>query len=66
MEGLDASLSEDDGAVSTRLKQIKRWFLSHSQHLNFATILVLASVSLGFLTLLQNWSFNAAMTDIFS
>lgn len=44
IEELDASSPEDDGVVSTHLKQIKRWFLSHSQHLNFFTILVLASV----------------------
>ncbi|XP_027360326.1 vacuole membrane protein KMS1 isoform X2 [Abrus precatorius] len=37
MEELD---SEDKGV----LNQIKCWFLSHSQHLNFLTILVLASV----------------------
>ena len=45
MEELDASSSEDNGIISTRLNQIKRWFLSHSQYLNFFTILVLASVS---------------------
>ncbi|XWS13622.1 hypothetical protein CRYUN_Cryun36dG0053500 [Craigia yunnanensis] len=44
MEELDASSSEDNGAIATHLKQIKRWLLSHSQHLNFFTILVLASV----------------------
>ncbi|XWS39322.1 hypothetical protein CRYUN_Cryun18bG0041700 [Craigia yunnanensis] len=44
MEKLDASSSEDNGVVATHLKQIKRWLLSHSQHLNFFTILVLASV----------------------
>ncbi|XP_061354461.1 vacuole membrane protein KMS1 isoform X2 [Gastrolobium bilobum] len=37
MEELD---SEDKGV----LNQIKCWFLSHTQHLNFLTILVLASV----------------------
>ena len=45
MEELDASSSEDNGIISTHLNQIKRWFLSHSQYLNFFTILVLASVS---------------------
>ncbi|XP_011090736.1 vacuole membrane protein KMS1 [Sesamum indicum] len=40
---LDAS-SDDDGFISARLNQIKRWFLLHAQHLNFFTILVLASV----------------------
>ncbi|KAL8515231.1 hypothetical protein ACS0TY_014082 [Phlomoides rotata] len=44
MEELDASSTEDDGLMSARLNQIKRWFLSHSQYLNFFTILVLASV----------------------
>ncbi|XVE81592.1 hypothetical protein DITRI_Ditri15bG0077100 [Diplodiscus trichospermus] len=44
MEELDASSSEDSGVIATHLKQIKRWLLSHTQHLNFFTILVLASV----------------------
>ncbi|XP_039143721.1 vacuole membrane protein KMS1-like [Dioscorea cayenensis subsp. rotundata] len=43
MEELDTS-SKDDGFVSAFLKRLKRWFLNHSQHLNFFTILVLASV----------------------
>lgn len=45
MGELDASSTEDDGFISARLNQIKRWFLSHAQYLNFVTILVLASVS---------------------
>lgn len=45
MEELDASSSKDNGVIATRLNQIKRWLLSHSQHMNFFTILVLASVS---------------------
>ncbi|KAL1548603.1 meiotic spindle pole body protein Kms1 [Salvia divinorum] len=44
MEGLDASSAEDEGFLSTRLNQIKRWFLSQAQYLNFFTILILASV----------------------
>ncbi|XP_057486415.1 vacuole membrane protein KMS1-like [Actinidia eriantha] len=44
MKELDASAKEDNGAIATHLNQIKRWFLSHSQYLNFFTILVLASV----------------------
>ncbi|XVF28876.1 hypothetical protein REPUB_Repub15cG0070400 [Reevesia pubescens] len=44
MEELDASSSEDNGFIATHLKQIKCWLLTHSQHLNFFTILVLASV----------------------
>lgn len=43
MEELDAS-STEEGFISSRLTQIKRWFLSHAQYLNFFTILVLASV----------------------
>ncbi|KAF5206756.1 Vacuole membrane protein kms1 [Thalictrum thalictroides] len=43
MEELDAS-SAEDGVVARYLSKMKRWFLSHSQHLNFFTILVLASV----------------------
>ncbi|KAL5541597.1 hypothetical protein UlMin_009307 [Ulmus minor] len=43
MEELDDS-NEESGFLATRLNQIKRWLLSHSQHLNFITILVLASV----------------------
>lgn len=41
---LDASSTEDKGVIATRLNQIKCWLVSHSQHLNFFTILVLASV----------------------
>ncbi|KAL6971468.1 meiotic spindle pole body protein Kms1, partial [Sarracenia purpurea var. burkii] len=41
---LDASSTEDNGVVATRLNQMKRWFLSRTQYLNFFTILVLASV----------------------
>ncbi|KAL4642504.1 hypothetical protein ACB092_02G023600 [Castanea dentata] len=41
---LDAPSSEEKGFIATRLNQIKHWLLSHSQHLNFFTILVLASV----------------------
>ncbi|KAI8561378.1 hypothetical protein RHMOL_Rhmol04G0334400 [Rhododendron molle] len=44
LEELDVSSSENSGVIATRLNQIKRWFLSHSQYLNFFTILVLASV----------------------
>ncbi|KAH6768541.1 SNARE associated Golgi protein family [Perilla frutescens var. frutescens] len=44
MEELDASSTEEEGFISSRLTQIKRWFLSHAQYLNFFTILVLASV----------------------
>ncbi|KAK8555207.1 hypothetical protein V6N13_037435 [Hibiscus sabdariffa] len=44
MEELDAASSENNGVIATRLNQIKRWLLSHSQHMNFFTILVLASV----------------------
>jgi hypothetical protein len=41
---LDDSSTEEKGVIATRLNQIKRWLISHSQHLNFFTILVLASV----------------------
>ncbi|KAE9606453.1 hypothetical protein Lal_00014006 [Lupinus albus] len=41
MEELD---SDDKGIMAAQLIQIKRWFLSHAQYLNFLTILVLASV----------------------
>lgn len=44
MEELDAASSEADGFLSAFVKKMKRWFLTHSQHLNFFTILVLASV----------------------
>ena len=48
---LEAPSTEENGFISTRLNQIKHWLLSHSQHLNFFTILVLASVSLDLLWL---------------
>lgn len=44
MEELNASSSEDNGIIATHLYSIKRWLLTHAQHLNFFTILVLASV----------------------
>lgn len=46
MEELDGSSSEDSGFMATYLNRIKRWLLTHSQHLNFFTVLVLASVSM--------------------
>ncbi|KAK9076894.1 hypothetical protein SSX86_005229 [Deinandra increscens subsp. villosa] len=42
-EELDTSSSENNG-VASNLNNVKRWFLSHAQYLNFFTILVLASV----------------------
>ncbi|XP_022878809.1 vacuole membrane protein KMS1-like isoform X1 [Olea europaea var. sylvestris] len=44
MENLNVSTSEENGIISARLNEIKRWFLSHAQYLNFFTILALASV----------------------
>ncbi|KAF7837275.1 vacuole membrane protein KMS1-like [Senna tora] len=41
MEELD---TEDRGFIATLLTQLQRWFLTHIEHLNFSTILVLASV----------------------
>ncbi|KAJ1423793.1 SNARE associated Golgi protein [Sesbania bispinosa] len=41
MEELD---TENKGIMASNLNQIKRWFLSHTQHLNFFTIMALASV----------------------
>ncbi|CAN1807735.1 hypothetical protein LINPERHAP1_LOCUS25142, partial [Linum perenne] len=43
MEELEVVSSEGDGVIATRLKTIKRWLMSHAQHLNFFTILALAS-----------------------
>jgi hypothetical protein len=45
MDAMDELDSEDKGV----LNQIKCWFFSHTQHLNFFTILVLASVSIHFM-----------------
>ncbi|KAM1192058.1 hypothetical protein ACFX2J_012461 [Malus domestica] len=44
MEELDDPSDEGTGFIATRLNPIKHWLLSHSQQLNFFTILVLASV----------------------
>ncbi|KAL6191174.1 hypothetical protein ACLB2K_037565 [Fragaria x ananassa] len=44
LKELDTSSDEVKGYIATCLYQIKRWLLSHSQQLNFFTILVLASV----------------------
>jgi hypothetical protein len=46
MEELDGSSTEDSGFMATHLNRVKRWLLTHSQHLNFFTVLVLASVSM--------------------
>ncbi|KAL6845255.1 hypothetical protein ACP4OV_024750 [Aristida adscensionis] len=39
-----ATASKEDGPVASTLNRTKRWLLSHAQHLNFFTILILASV----------------------
>ncbi|XP_008804338.2 vacuole membrane protein KMS1-like isoform X2 [Phoenix dactylifera] len=44
MEDLGAASSNGDGFISASLKKIKCWLVSRLQHLNFFTILVLASV----------------------
>ncbi|KAI4311277.1 hypothetical protein MLD38_036183 [Melastoma candidum] len=44
LDELDVSTTEDKGVVSRKLTQVKFWFLSHAQHLNFITVLLLASV----------------------
>ncbi|XP_021817511.1 vacuole membrane protein KMS1-like [Prunus avium] len=44
MKDLDSSSTEDSGIVANSLNRIKLWLLSHTQYLNFLTILVLASV----------------------
>ncbi|RLN24549.1 vacuole membrane protein KMS1 [Panicum miliaceum] len=41
---LDAATSKEDGRVASTVNRTKRWLLSHSQHLNFFSILILASV----------------------
>ncbi|KAG8080037.1 hypothetical protein GUJ93_ZPchr0007g5695 [Zizania palustris] len=45
LEELDASNS-GEGFVASTVHRAKRWLMSHSQHLNFSTILLLASVSI--------------------
>ncbi|KAK8545427.1 hypothetical protein V6N13_066711 [Hibiscus sabdariffa] len=44
MNDLGSSPMEDGSNTANHLKQIKNWLLSHSQYLNFFTILFLASV----------------------
>ncbi|XVF41923.1 hypothetical protein PTKIN_Ptkin01aG0319700 [Pterospermum kingtungense] len=44
MNDFDSSSMEDGSGTDNNLKQIKHWLLSHSQYLNFFTILILASV----------------------
>ncbi|CAN0856710.1 hypothetical protein LINGRAHAP2_LOCUS6562 [Linum grandiflorum] len=44
MEELEVISAEGDGVIATHLNSIKRWLMSHAQHLNFFTILALASV----------------------
>ncbi|KAK1414717.1 hypothetical protein QVD17_30467 [Tagetes erecta] len=43
LEELNSSMGDHNG-VSSNMHQLKRWFLSHAQYLNFFTILLLASV----------------------
>lgn len=44
MEELGGSSNKENGVIANHLTQIKYWLLSHSQYLNFFTILMLASV----------------------
>ncbi|XWS57534.1 hypothetical protein CRYUN_Cryun09bG0182700 [Craigia yunnanensis] len=44
MNDFNSSSMEDGSNTANHLQQIKYWLLSHSQYLNFFTILVLASV----------------------
>lgn len=44
LEELNATVAEGSGTWSVWLNRLKRWSFSKSQHLNFFTILVLASV----------------------
>jgi hypothetical protein len=46
VQELDPATSKEDGPVASSLNRTKRWLLSHSQHLNFFSILILASVGL--------------------
>ncbi|KAG8078139.1 hypothetical protein GUJ93_ZPchr0007g4148 [Zizania palustris] len=41
---LDTAALNEHGPIASTLNRTKRWLLSHSQHLNFLTILILASV----------------------
>ncbi|KAI5658808.1 hypothetical protein M9H77_27601 [Catharanthus roseus] len=44
MEDVDISSKDNGGGIENHLNQMKKWLLQHSEHLNFFTILVLASV----------------------
>lgn len=44
MEELETCGGDGSGFIGRRLNNLKGWLLSHSQYLNFFTILVLASV----------------------
>ncbi|VVA90077.1 unnamed protein product [Arabis nemorensis] len=44
MEELETCSDDDSGFIGKRVNHIKGWLLSHSQYLNFFTILILASV----------------------
>lgn len=46
LKELNTSPVEDSGFVAGYLRRMKRWLFLHAQHLNFFTILVLASVRL--------------------
>jgi hypothetical protein len=59
---LDSAASKEDGLVSSTLNRTKHWLLSHSQHLNFFTILILASV--GFLSAILSSQFLYDIMDV--
>lgn len=44
MEELETCSDDSNGFIAKRVNHIKGWLLSHSQYLNFFTILILASV----------------------
>lgn len=54
MDAMEELNTEDKGVLS----RVKCWFLSHTQHLNFFTILVLASVSMDFMLYFQDDLFS--------
>lgn len=49
LDSIEELDTENNGIMATYVNKIKRWFLSHTQHLNFLTIMALASVSVNFL-----------------
>lgn len=61
--GNEDELEELNSSSSSNMNQLKRWFLSHAQYLNFFSILLLASVSFHHFVCLLALLFNLIIQE---